>query len=107
MPDTSPHWRSRRKLYLERRVASGSTWLIELNGNPAGYAVIDTGGTLVELFYAASLVFEPAGLFALLTRAARVETCLYQFFDPRMTKCVTAVHARTEPVAVLFRTILD
>jgi hypothetical protein len=40
-----------QELFLERRVADGSTWLPEQDGGLVGYAVVDDQGTLLELFY--------------------------------------------------------
>lgn len=94
-------------LYLERRIAGGSTWLLEHGGSPAGYGVVEDDGTLLELFYSDALAPEPAHLFTALTAGAGVKSCLYQSFDPRMVKLAAAIEARIEPVGILFRRIRD
>lgn len=96
-----------QELFLERRVTHGSTWLIEQNDAPAGYAVVEDGGKLLELFYDDSLEPGLAELFSTLTAAANIKSCLYQSFDPGMEKLAAAVRAQVEPIGILFRTVLN
>jgi hypothetical protein len=94
-----------QELYLERRVAQGSPCLLEEDGAPAGYAVIDDGGTLLELFHEDFLA--PAAVFSVLTASASVTSCLYQSFDLGMARLAATVQGRIEPVGILFRNIWD
>lgn len=96
-----------QELFLERRVAGGSAWVLERDGGPLGYAVVDDGGTLLELFYEDALVPDPVSLFRALADAVGVKSGLCQSFDRRMMMLAAAVQARLEPVGILFRTIRD
>jgi GNAT superfamily N-acetyltransferase len=94
-----------QELYLERRVAQGSPCLLEEDGAPAGYAVIDDGGTLLELFHEDFLA--PAAVFSVLTASASVTSCLYQSFDLGMARLAATVQGRIEPVGIVFRNVWD
>lgn len=96
-----------QELYLERRVAGGSTWLLEQEGDPVGYAVVDDLGTLLELFHEDWMASELPSLTAALVGAVGVTGGLFQSFDPTMTALALAAQVRVEPAGILFRTILD
>jgi GNAT superfamily N-acetyltransferase len=96
-----------QELYLERRVALGSAWLLEWDGGPAGYAVVDDQGILLELFHEDALATDLTSLIRTLAGAAGVTGGLFQSFDPTMTALAATARARVEPVGVLFRKILD
>ncbi|MBU0800207.1 MAG: GNAT family N-acetyltransferase [Alphaproteobacteria bacterium] len=96
-----------QEFYVENCIAGARTFLIRVDGQAGGYAVVDGDKRLLEFFVEDSLRGEVSTLFNQVIQAAGVREVLCKSFDRALLDVCGALPATREAGGFLYRKIVD